>query len=243
MEGFIENRTRFLNEIGFSLDSGEFMTPTREQFVINYNRYQEKNPHFPKLVFKMAGGVLEPAEFVSSVLESDLILSKGQEWIHDCTYHTIPTLIGIFQAPECYRPYKNSLRKTVSTVLEFLKNQPSEILKRLNARLTTPIEESDIIDIIATLKYMVGAALDVLTGQMFDYKKIIEKGDQKGGVNYKFFKSLLGALYDKRWRSNLESSVRFSKSNFLESFSDNRRWIEIVSAIFTETGLGNQSIE
>ncbi|NDE63510.1 MAG: hypothetical protein EB053_04065 [Chlamydiae bacterium] len=232
----------FLETMGFSYEVGEFRTPTREQLVINYNRYQEKHPEFPKLVFKMSDEILEPDEFISSVLETDFILSDGQDLIHDYTYHTIPTLIGIFQAPKSYRSYKDLLGQTVRTFLEFLNQEPMEILTQLNNHLITPIEESDIIDIIATLKYMVGAALDVLTGQIFDYEKIIKKGDAWGGVKLKFFKYLWNALTDERWRPSLERSIPSLKQDFFENYSL-RKWHDIVDTIFTVTGLNKGSLK
>lgn len=227
----------FLEMMGFSYQVGEFKTPTREQLVINYNRYQEKHPEFPKVVFRMVDEILEPDEFISSVLETDFIFSDGQELIHDYTYHTIPTLIGIVQAPKSYRFYKDLLGQTVRAVFDFLKKDPSEIVTELNKQLITPIEESDKLDMIATLKYMVGAVLDALTGQIFDYKKILDKGDAKGGIKDKFFRYILGSLLDEKWITSLEESVPTLKKHFLDNYPNPRRWHDIVDAIFTVTGL------
>ncbi len=225
----------FLKTMGFSYEDGKFKTPTREQLVINYNGYQEEHPEFPKLVFRLVDEILEPDEFISSVLETDFILSDGQELIHDYTYHTIPTLIGIFQAPKSYRSYKDLLGQSVKTFLKFLNQEPMEILTQLNEHLKTPIKDSDIIDIIATLKYMVGAALDVLTGQIFDYEEILKKGDAWVVVNLKFFKYLWYALIDERWESNLADSVPPLKQDIFKKYSLEERY-NIVDTIFTVKG-------
>jgi hypothetical protein len=235
-KGYIDSQ-EFLEMMGFSYKDGVFRTPTREQFVINYNRYQESNPIFPELVFRMANDILEPDEFISSVLESDLILSDKQELIHDYTYHIIPTLNNIFQSPEYYRRFKALLGQSVRTFQEFLKREQKEILTELNKLLETPIEESDFSDTIATLKYMVGAALDVLSGQILFYEKILEKGDARGGVKDEFFKYIIGALVDKRWRPNLVKSVPSLKQDFVDNYPDLSRWEAILKAIFTVTGL------
>jgi hypothetical protein len=89
---------------------------------------------------------------------------------------------------------------------------------------------------------MVGAALDVLTGQIFDYEKILKKGDPCVGVNLKFFKYLWNALTDERWESNLKDSAPSLKQDFFECYSL-REWHDIVDTIFTVTGLNKGSLK
>jgi hypothetical protein len=237
-QGFIDSQ-KFLKLMGFSLSFGKFKTPTREQFVINYNGFQKEHPDFPELVFSMADKILDPDEFVAELLEKDLILSDGQELIHDYTYHTIPTLQSIFKAPEFYRPYKDLLGKTVRTFQEFLKLKPSEILTKFNAELNEskerPISKSDLRDIIATLEFMVGAALDILSGLILDYKDILEKGDAQGGVYYQFLTNIIYTLNNDLWKKNLQKSVPSLKKDFLENYPNEAYWEAIIIAILKTT--------
>jgi hypothetical protein len=225
----------FLAKMGFSYQDGEFKTPTREQLVINYNGYQEKHPKFPKLVFRMVDKILEPDKFISLVLETDFILSDGQELIHDYTYHIIPTLIGIFQAPESYRFYKDLLGKTVRTVLDFLKKDPSEIVTELNKHLKPLVDEQFVTNTVATLKFMVGAALDLLTAEIWEYDKIIK--EEAKGVKELFFKAMFDPLKGGVWEKPLKTAVPTLQEDFLENYPTSDRWEGILHAMFIAAGL------
>jgi len=236
-ENCIKNNA-FLKQMGFVFKARDkkFSTPTREQLVINYNNYQKKYPRFPELTFKLVDGVQEPDEFVHCVLDSDIILSSNQELLHDFVFHIIPTLSNICESPQSYRFYKDNLKQIVETFLSFLNKNPIEILAELNNNLNPKIDESLINDIVATLKYMVSAALDELTSAIIDYTEIKGQEDANGYISEKFIESLLGTLNDEMWREPLSKSLPTLKEEFLENFPNQERWKGIVTALLSAQG-------
>jgi len=237
-KGNWKNCKAFLEAMGFSYSSGDFRTPTREQFVSNYRNFKRENPEFPELKFAMTEEILPPDAFVSTFLNSDITLSDRQELIHDYPYHVMPILMSIFQAPQSYRIYKDRLGEEVETLLEFLKKEPKEILAELNKNLDPPINESELGYVVATLKFMVGAAIDLLSGQILDYKKIVDKGDTKGGIKSQFYDYIQEVLFDRNWRSPLRKSVTSLERDFLENWPSIGQWYKLVGTIFEAAGLG-----
>ena len=229
------NCEKFLESMGFSYQKGNLRTPTREQFVINYSNCQSQNSKLPSLEFEMVDEILEPDEFVLRAIKSDLTLSNGQDLIHDFIYHAIPTLMSIFQAPEVYRTYKDRLNITVMSFLEFINKNPGEILEELNKITEQSIERSHLSHIIATLKFMVGAALDLLSGQILNYEQIVQKDNKTGGVRFQFYNFILRALWDPSWRSPLKASIPSLEEDFLDDYQP--KWNQIVDAVFKAAGL------
>ncbi len=228
----------FLKIMGFVFKARDkkFFTPTREQLVINYNTYQKQHPHFPELVFEKVDGALKPDEFVQNVLDSDLILSSNQELIHDFVFHCIPTLSNIYESPRSYRFYKDNLKQAVEAFLSFLNKKPIEILAELNNKLNPKIDESLIKDIVATLKYMVGAALDELTAEILDYTEIEGQKDAQGYISEKFIESLLRTLNDEMWKEALSKALPTLNEEFFENYPNQDRWKSIVTALLSAQG-------
>lgn len=236
LKPLMDSDKEFLEEMGLSLDSDVFITPTREQLVINYRSFQQKNPGFPELKFKIVDRILEPDAFILTVLESDLILSDNQELIHDYAFHILPTLLGIHQAPESYRTFKDWLEQTATIFITFLEKEPGEILAELNKSLEPPLEERYLTDTIATLKYMVGAALDILSGEILEYNNIVKEGEK--GVKELFFAAISNPLKDQRfWKKSLETAVPTLQKDFLENYPTPHRWGGILHAMFIAAGL------
>jgi hypothetical protein len=138
--------------------------------------------------------------------------------------------------PRSYRFYKDNLKQAVEAFLSFLNKKPIEILAELNNKLNPKIDESLIKDIVATLKYMVGAALDELTAEILDYTEIEGQKDAQGYISEKFIESLLRTLNDEMWKEALSKALPTLNEEFFENYPNQDRWKSIVTALLSAQG-------
>lgn len=82
------------------------------------------------------------------------------------------------------------------------------------------------------------AKIDLLSGQILDYKKIVDKGDTKGGIRAQLYDCIQEVLFYRNWRSPLRKSVTSLEKDFLENWPSIGEWYKLVGAIFEAAGLG-----
>jgi len=163
----------FLQKMGFSLELSEdqaiFITPSKELLEKNIASYRRQNSDFPELSFVEVEEILSPEEFFELVLNHDGICTKPPEILHDAYYHLIPLFVNLFQNPQNYRPYKDSLKNiclSLKEQLDLAKYSPQEMvdsLIKIDTNLKLPLE--DCIKIVPILLWSISAVIDNLTSE------------------------------------------------------------------------------
>ncbi len=116
----VEN-AEFFNELGYSSykDSEEHYVltlPDRQALLARWGLKMEKNPDLPELDIASGSGIAGDMEFVEAYLSRDLLLSSGEEFLHDQMFHVTRLISLIFSGPynkrgEMYKNEKSRLSK------------------------------------------------------------------------------------------------------------------------------------
>lgn len=160
------NKYQKLRDFGYETradDNGFYLDlPDKEAIIGYWETLREKDPSLPKLNIATADGIADDLAFVTAYLNHDVLLSTGEEFVHDSLAHVIPTLLLILDSPEKYLNLKSVVVKDISRLCEKVQKVKEALLAN-TIIFEDKKEEDNIKRHLEKLETTLGVIADVIS--------------------------------------------------------------------------------
>jgi hypothetical protein len=143
--------------------------PDREALLARWQELRKSQPELPQLDISSSERIADDGSFIDAYLKHDVLLSSGQEFLHDNCFHVVSTLTRMLSSGKdgnpTYMDIKSKIKNLISPVYQdimvaknLIENPTSEMPDDIRSSLTRDLDKveaalSAVVDDLSNLSY------------------------------------------------------------------------------------------